>query len=77
MKQLFGEFLRLRQSARYERGLAAFGKRRHAQSHFGDDSQRAEGADKKFAHVIAGDILDDLAAGFDLLAADRELLSCR
>src|SRR5260370_41797727 len=33
----------------------------------GDDPQRAERADVQFAEVIAGDILDDPAARFDLL----------
>ena len=53
-----GHFRLLRQRPQLER-------------HLRDDAERAERADEQLAQVVAGDVLDDAAAGLELLRPRR------
>ena len=45
-----------------------FGNRLQPQCHLRDDAERAERAGEQLAKVVAGDVLDDAAAAFELAA---------
>ena len=58
----------MRQCSGGGQGRRAFRKWRQSQRDLCYDSQGTKGTHKELAHVVAGNVFDHLAAGFDLLA---------